>query len=267
MKKYLSFFRIRFSAGLQYRAAALAGIATQFAFGGMFILIYAAFYRSNASSFPMTFPQLASYLWLQQAFLALFMVWFMENDLFLSISSGNVAYELCRPLDLYHMWFVRSIAYRLARALLRCFPILIFAFFLPEPYNLKLPHDLQCGAFFVLSMLLGFLLVVAFCLLVYITAFYTISPMGVRLVASSMLEILTGAIIPLPFLPDNILKVVNLLPFASISNTPFLIYGGYLTGADALHAVALQLIWLALFWAGGLLWMKAALKRVVVQGG
>ena len=31
MKKYLSFFRIRFIAGLQYRAAAWAGIATQFA--------------------------------------------------------------------------------------------------------------------------------------------------------------------------------------------------------------------------------------------
>ena len=30
MKKYLSFFRLRFITGLQYRTAALAGIATQF---------------------------------------------------------------------------------------------------------------------------------------------------------------------------------------------------------------------------------------------
>ena len=267
MKKYLSYFRIRFSAGLQYRAAALAGIATQFAFGGMFILIYAAFYRGSPDAFPMTFSQLASYLWLQQAFLALFMVWFTESDLLMSISSGNVAYELCRPLDLYHMWFVRSLAYRLARALLRCFPILIVAFFLPEPYNLKLPPDLQSGALFVLSLLIGFLLVVAFCMLVYITAFYTISPMGVRLVASSALELLTGAIIPLPFLPEELLRVVNLLPFASISNTPFLIYGGYLTGPDAWQRIALQLVWLLLLWGGGVLWMKTALKRVVVQGG
>ena len=35
MKAYLSFFRIRFLAGLQYRTAAWAGIATQFAWGGM----------------------------------------------------------------------------------------------------------------------------------------------------------------------------------------------------------------------------------------
>lgn len=31
MRKYISFFRIRFINGLQYRAAAYAGIATQFA--------------------------------------------------------------------------------------------------------------------------------------------------------------------------------------------------------------------------------------------
>lgn len=33
MKKYLSFFRLRFVNGIQYRAAALAGIVTQFAWG------------------------------------------------------------------------------------------------------------------------------------------------------------------------------------------------------------------------------------------
>ena len=40
MKKYLSFFRLRFLMGLQYRTAALAGIVTQFAWGGMEILMY-----------------------------------------------------------------------------------------------------------------------------------------------------------------------------------------------------------------------------------
>ena len=51
MKKYLSFFRIRFIAGLQYRAAAWAGIATQFAWGGMTILMFWAFYQSGETSY------------------------------------------------------------------------------------------------------------------------------------------------------------------------------------------------------------------------
>ena len=33
MKKYISFFRLRFAMNLQYRVAALAGIVCQFAWG------------------------------------------------------------------------------------------------------------------------------------------------------------------------------------------------------------------------------------------
>ena len=101
MRKYLSFFKIRLKNGLQYRAAAFAGIATQFAWGGMTLLMFWAFYQNGQNSFPMTFPKLSSYIWLQQAFLALFMAWYFDNDIFNAITSGNIAYELCRPVDIY----------------------------------------------------------------------------------------------------------------------------------------------------------------------
>lgn len=98
MRQYGSFFRIRFLAGLQYRAAAWAGISTQFAWGGLTLLLYAAFHRSGPESFPMTFSQLSSYVWLQQALLALFMSWYFDNEILESVSTGGVAYELCRPV-------------------------------------------------------------------------------------------------------------------------------------------------------------------------
>ena len=66
MKKYLSFFRMKFMAGIQYRIAAFAGIATQFAWGGMEILIYRSFYLENQDTFPMQMQALSSYIWLQQ---------------------------------------------------------------------------------------------------------------------------------------------------------------------------------------------------------
>ncbi len=47
MKKYWAFFRLRFAMGLQYRAAAAAGIVTQFFWGGMNILVYRAFYETD----------------------------------------------------------------------------------------------------------------------------------------------------------------------------------------------------------------------------
>lgn len=47
MKKYLAFFRLRSAMGLQYRAAALAGIATQFAWGFIEIMAMHVFYTEN----------------------------------------------------------------------------------------------------------------------------------------------------------------------------------------------------------------------------
>ena len=76
MKKYLSFFRLRFLHGLQYRTAAVSGIVTQFVWGAMEILLFRAFYQADPTSFPMTFQALSTYVWLQQAFLALYMAWF-----------------------------------------------------------------------------------------------------------------------------------------------------------------------------------------------
>lgn len=265
-RQYLTLFRIRFIGGLQYRAAALAGLSTQFAWGGMTILLYRAFYRSDPSAFPMTFQGLSSYIWMQQAFLALFSLWSMENEPFELIRSGNVAYELCRPVDLYGMWFTRCTATRVSRALLRCVPILILAAFLPEPYGVRLPN---AGTFllFLSSMLLALLSVVAFSMLVYISTFYTLNPSGIRMLAGSLTEFLSGAIIPLPFFPEPVEFVLKLLPFAGMESTPLQIFAGTLAGREALSAVLLQLFWAAAMIIGGKAWMRRALSHVVAQGG
>lgn len=267
MKKYLSFFRIRFINGLQYRIAAYAGIATQFAWGFMQILIFKAFYKENAHSFPMEFSQLTSYIWMQQAFLALFMSWYFDNDIFMIITNGNIAYELSRPMDLYSMWFTKNLAVRLSRAVLRCMPILLVAVLLPEPYGIAPPVSLFGFFMFIITMILAFLCVVAFGMLVYISTFYTLSPIGVRVVATSVIEFLTGSIIPIPFFPKKLMRIVSLTPFASMQNLPFRIYSGNIAGTEMLRGVLLQIFWVIALVIIGRLWMARALKKVVVQGG
>ncbi len=265
--KYASLFRIKFIAGLQYRAAAAAGISTQFVWGIMSLLLYKAFYEADPNAFPMSFQALSSYLWLQQAFLALFMGWFFENDIFQTITEGGIAYELCRPLDIYYMWFYRTMANRLAKAVLRCMPILVFAAFLPAPYGISLPDSVTAGIWFLITSILGFLVVIAFGMLVYISTFFTYSPMGVKMVSVSLIEFFAGAVIPIPFLPEGVRQVVELLPFASMQNIPLRIYSGDIAGREIVIRAALQLFWvLVLIWIGKRL-MVQALRRVVVQGG
>lgn len=267
MRKYLSFFKIRLIAGLQYRAAAWAGISTQFAWGGMTILMFRAFYQNGANIFPMTFSELSGYICMQQAFLAMFMAWFFDNDIFDSITSGNISYELCRPCDLYTMWFTKNMAVRLSRMMLRCLPILLVASILPHPYGVTLPPDLLSGVLFLLSVILGFLVLVSFSMLIYISAFYTLSPIGIRILATSVIEFFAGAVIPLPFFPEALQPIMYVLPFASMQNAPFMIYVGHISGLEAVKSIILQLIWLAALVVIGRILMKRALEKVVVQGG
>lgn len=267
MRKYIAFFRLRFSMGLQYRAAALAGIATQFFWGAMEILMFRAFYRTDPGAFPMTLEATCAYIWLQQAFLALFVTWILENEIFDSILNGNIAYELCRPVNIYNMWFSRNLANRFSRAFLRCMPILLLALILPAPYGLMAPASPAAFFLFFLTLLLGVGVTVAFGMLIYMLCFFTISPMGLRMVTVSMVEFFSGGVIPLPFFPDGVREVFEALPFASMQNVPLRIYSGDLQGNEMYRALLLQVFWLCVLIAVGKALDTLAMKKITVQGG
>lgn len=267
MRPYLAIFRMRFVAGLQYRVAALAGLSTQYVWGFMLLLSFRAFYQADPAAFPMTFPQLSTYIWLQQGLLALFMFWGFEADILDAVRSGSIAYELARPVDLYSRWFAQTTATRLSRTVLRCLPVFLVAFLLPTPFGLRLPPNLLQFLLFVVSTALSLGVLVAFSMLIYISGFYTLSSQGLRTMAMVLVEILSGAVIPLPFFPDALQRALAWLPFASMQNLPLRLWSGQIPAAQAGLPMLLQLFWLAVLIAAGRRWMAAALRRVVVQGG
>ncbi len=267
MRKYISFFRLRFNMGLQYRVAALAGVVTQFVWGFMECFVFRAFYEANPAAFPMEFSAMVSYIWLQQAFLALFATWMIDNDILDMIIKGDIAYELCRPISIYNMWFAKNTANRLSRAALRFIPVLVVAFALPEPLRMTLPKDIITFLMFIITMILGLGLTVAFCMLVYVMTFFTMSPQGLRMLLTSVVEFFSGGIVPLPFLPQPVRNIVELLPFAGMQNVPLRIYGGDLAGVEMINAVLLQVFWLVVLVIAGKLLSKKAESRIVIQGG
>ena len=267
MKKYISFFRMRFHMGLQYRTAAIAGMTTQFVWGLMEILVFRAFYASDPAAFPMSFEATASYIWLQQAFLAIFAAWLLEPEIFDCIADGNVAYELCRPVNIYDMWFARSMASRLSRVALRCVPILLAAPLLPKPYGISLPPSAGQFCVFLLTLVLSFLVSISFYMLIYVLTFYTVSPLGLRLMVGSVVEFLSGGGIPLPFFPEKIQRFLEILPFASMQNVPLRVYSGSMTPEQTQRAILLQLFWLFLLVIVGRHLCARAVRRVALQGG
>jgi ABC-2 type transport system permease protein len=267
LKKYFAYFRLRLLHSLQYRTAAAAGIVTQFFWGFMEIQLYRAFYTEHAAVFPMEFEALAGYIWLRQAFLAFFNTWTFENELFRSILDGNVAYELLRPTDLYFMWFSRTAAVRISKALLRFWPILLVAFLLPDPIGMSLPGSFGVFCLFVLSSALTLGVTVAFTLIVYFSCFYTLSSDGLRAILTPVSDLLAGGLLPIPFMPVFFQRIIKFSPFGSMLNAPLRIYSGDISGAETMETMLLQLFWLLALVFCGMLLQRKGMKKLCVQGG
>lgn len=267
MKQYLSFFKIKFSTGLQYKSAAIAGLATQIFFGFVFIMVYIAFYKSGSSNTDIELKEIIQYLWLNQAFFSLIYIWHIDNEIMNMIKKGDVAYELCRPQNIYLMWYIRILASKLASVLLRCVPLLIIAFFLPKPYNLILPTDIMAFIYFIITLIISSLLVTSLVTLMYVFIFYSIDSKGIRGIYCGIAEILAGQIIPIPLLPNFIKNIAIFLPFAYISDFSFRIYSGNITGIAIIQGLLIQIFWLIITVIIGLLATNKILKKVSVQGG
>jgi ABC-type uncharacterized transport system, permease component len=267
MRPYISALRVRFLSGLQYRTAALAGLMTQFFWGVMAIFIYQAFYKSGGQSGTFDFTQLVTYMWLQQAFLALIMLYDWEYDLFNLITTGNISYELCRPCNLYGLWYAKLLSKRLSSAVLRFSPIILVAILLPKPYKLSLPASPVSFILFAVTMMLGTLLLVAISMLIYISVFKTMSPVGSMAFIGIIGEFFSGMTIPIPLMPEWLQKVCYIMPFRWTADLPLRIYSGNIGVNEAIFSIGIQLIWIVALVCVGLLIMRNITNHVVVHGG
>jgi len=271
LRPYLAIFAARFLMMLQYRAAAVAGIVTQFWFGAIMVMALSAFYMGGGGSASITRAEAITYIWLGQAFLGL-LPWNVDPEIVLLMRTGNVAYERLRPIDTYIYWLVRAMAWRTAATLLRSIPLLIvtgvlFGFVGLGDWSLRPPPGLQALALFVLSMVAVVFLSSAITTLLNISVIWTISDQGVNVVTNSLVIILSGMVIPLPLFPDWMHPVLFVQPLAGLVDIPYRIYFGNLSGAKALGSIGLQVFWTAALIVLGNLLMARTMRRIQIQGG
>jgi ABC-2 type transport system permease protein len=256
---------------LQYRAAALAGLWTQIFFGLVLLMIYEAFYGSTTARQPMAFREIVSYVWLGQALLAM-LPWNIDAEIRAMVRSGAVAYELCRPIDLYCLWYARALAWRTAPTVLRAVPMCAFAsVILPliglGEWRLASPPSTAAAVAFGATLLSALLLGCALTTLVNISLLWTISGEGAALLLTTLATFLSGMIIPLPLFPAWAQPIVHALPFAGLVDLPFRVFTGHIPAAAAVSVLQHQIVWTIALVLFGRWLLSRAMRRVVVQGG
>ena len=263
MKAYAAVFRMRLRMELQYRGAMIGGILCQMFFGLILVALYRALYAGGAQ--PVPIEDIATYVWLQQAFFRMMLA--SDADLLDKIRSGDISYDLCRPIHMYGFYYARIAAQKLTGSLMRAVPMLIMAFLLPRGWGISRPSSLSALLACIPALMLGLLCV---CALENITVAFTmktLDPRGMQGLLNLLMVTLSGNLFPLTLFPENWQKAITLFPYAQLLDAPIRIYtGGYLM-SGVLRVYALQAFWVCVLAAAGVWMWDANRKRMIVQGG
>ena len=263
MKAYLSVFRMRRRMETQYRGAALGGLVCQAFFGLILVALYRALYAGKPQAIPLS--HITAYVWLQQAFFRMLLA--ADPELADKIRTGAIAYDLCRPLNLYGYYYARILAQKLTGSIMRGLPMLVFAALLPEGWGLCPPASLPALLLSLLALMLGFLCVSAMESITVAFTMRTLDPRGVQALLSLLMMILCGNILPLTLFPDSWQRVITLLPHAQMLDAPIRLYTGEYSLSQAPAALLVQGSWtLILVISGCALW-NANRRKLIVQGG
>ena len=130
---------------IQYKLAAFSGILTQFAWGGMLIMLYTSF-LNNGSANTYTIPQMCTYIWLHQAFLLIFSFSSVDKDVIEMCRTGGISIELVKPVSLYYIWHAKTLGKKIAAVSLRALPIFVICA-MPFFNQYRLTAPVNFGAF------------------------------------------------------------------------------------------------------------------------
>lgn len=263
MKPYLALLKARAMVLFQYRAAALAGLATQVFWGIIKVMILQAFFAQSTAPQPMTLAQAMTFIWLGQLLLQL-LPWNIDKEVEAQIKSGDVAYELIRPLDLYWSWYQRALAMRVVPTFLRAFILFFVAGLF---FDLSSPVSVEAFFGFLSSIFLACFLSAAITALVIISLFWTISGEGIVRLLPHIVILFSGMLVPLPLFPDWMQPIMNIQPFRGIIDIPSRIYTGMIPTDEIVFYLGFQLLWILFFIGVGRYLMSRAIKRFVIQGG
>jgi len=267
---YLAIVSARFRSLLQYRAAALSGLFTQTFFGLVRIMILRAFYAASVVAAPMALPQVTGYVWLGQATLLL-IPWRADEDVAQQIRTGNVVYELTRPLDLYGLWFARALALRTAPVFLRMLPMFVLAMvvvpIVAPRWGLAPPPSTAAFVLWLACFAAAVLVSAALTTFMSVTMMWTVSGDGLPVLIATCATMFGGLVIPLRLFPDWAQPLLYALPFAGMVDLPSRLFTGDLGVASAPWILAHQLAWTLALVALGRALLGRGVRRLVVQGG
>ncbi len=268
LKTYLPFTRAGIQMATAYRSNFIAWFAGELMYCFVMYYVWRAVFNSSGSG---TFSGFT----LIDMTVFLFATAITNNitgsdgsyDVGEEIKDGNIAMRLIKPVSFNSTFLFTELGWKILSASLLFVPIMtgieVYKYFACG----KIMFNAAAFALYLLSLLLSYLFSFYMNLCFGFMAFFLKNLWGFNMLKTSILKFLSGAVIPLAFMPAALQKTLEWLPFASLSYTPVMIYMNKYTGAETVLRLGMQTVWVIFFYLLSRIILSAAMRHVTVQGG
>jgi ABC-2 type transport system permease protein len=261
MGRYIALARASAKTALAYRmpfVLSLFGVLFQYV---AMLAVWRALLE-NSPNPAMTWPQMRSYLLIAFASGALVGI-FADFGMANRIQSGMVALDLVKPVRYQEARFAEVLG---AAWIELAVVVVVGAGTAVSGDGLLFPSGAGLPLFLVsLVLLIPLKFIVLY--ICGLAVFWTQSYVGIQWARIAVVNLLSGALVPLAFLPGWLGTIATWSPFAGMASTPGLIFAGKAHGPAAVALVAAQFGWLVVLWtAAKLLWGRAV-RQLTVNGG
>jgi len=249
-----------------YTGATLAGIFTNSVFGVIYSFAYLALWAENPNAGGYDAADAVTYVWLGQALLMTVALWGggTTDDLAERIRTGDVAIDLYRPVGLLG-WYLagdlgRATYHLLTRGVAPTFIGLLL-------FDIRMPASPAAALAFLASLPLAVTVSFALRFLVASTAFWLLDASGPRVLSGALAIFFSGMALPLVLFPGWLGTLATALPWSAMIQVPNDLWLGQHQGVDTLLALGFQAAWALALLGCCALALRAATRKVVLQGG
>jgi ABC-2 type transport system permease protein len=180
------------------------------------------------------------------------------------IKTGDVVSDLYRPVDFQAYWLADAYGQSLFYAIFRGIPPFLVGSLV---FDLRLPGSAATWIAFFVSVAIAVAVAFAWGFLLQLSAFWLLDVRGPNQLGWLTAQFFAGVFVPIVFFPTWLGALAKATPFPAMAQLPGEVFLGKHPGVEFLGVCAIQLFWAAVLLGSGRLVLRAAMRKVVVQGG
>lgn len=181
-----------------------------------------------------------------------------------NIRTGDISFDLLKPLR----FTTARLFENLGDTMLNVFYAAVLGTLLYIIFpTFHAPAGISSFVLFIASTILSYLIEFNISAIAGFFTFYTMNFWGLHYVKKSVVDFLSGSLIPLALFPIWAQSIFDYLPFKNIIYTPVMIYLGKYDTLQSITQITIQIIWAVVLWMLTERVYKHAVRRIEINGG